>query len=281
LNEAVSIHTLEARDNMMLEVMSGGLQLSPLQMLTAIHQSHSELTSTLAKKGIDYMALRSALVPSTTRQEACLVFDTTQIETGRYSASVFDRVLPLLGLTSSHSILSGDLLGHSVVVHERLRTVLSQQMVGANSYQYGYGTQFYLVYITNLSDAQLAQLHTGLSSWAPYSGYIDCTYSSWFKMALSTMLPADFILHRGVAISAHEDDYDGEGDINIRSHPFAAHSIAVRSIASVYFGLFLAYKIERPPFQDDRDIEFSLNALSTQPVRLLDMSVKLDQPKLA
>jgi len=48
----------------------------------------------------------------------------------------------------------------------------------------------------------------------------------------------------------------------------------------IYYGLFLSYKIERPAFPNERDVEFSLNAVSAQPVRLLDVDVRLDSRKL-
>lgn len=65
----------------------------------------------LAVKGIDYLALKTALVPSTHRREVALVFDTSKIESASYGQGIHRRVLSLLAPSSSHSVLCGDCTG--------------------------------------------------------------------------------------------------------------------------------------------------------------------------
>jgi hypothetical protein len=280
MTKSIRIHTLEARGNIMLDVIAEEFRVAPEQMAREIQRAHKEVCETLATKGIDYAALRTALVPLADRREVCLVFDSSQIDTYSYGAHVFERVMPLLDRRASHSVLTGDLLSHSSEMNRRLPQELARSLFEANPYEYRHSSQFYLVYVNNLSDTHVLRFHIGLQTYKPYCGYIDCTYASWMKLAISTMLPADFIVHRGLALSEHEDDRPHQEDINIRARPFEENGLRVRSIPSLYYGLFLSYKIERPPFPGDRDVEFSLNAISATPATSLNVNVRVDAAKV-
>jgi hypothetical protein len=105
-----SIHTLNGRDNVTLEIMRDIFQLSPARMQREIREMRHKLEQVLAKKGVQYAELRSALVPDNVRREMALVFDTTEIKSSWYGLDVFERIIPLLSKEGNHSILSGDYL---------------------------------------------------------------------------------------------------------------------------------------------------------------------------
>jgi hypothetical protein len=107
------IFTLDARGNIMLEVMQGYFGLDRSQMLREINASFSELLEILKAKGIEYASLKNALVPCPDRNEAAFIFDTTQIKSGWYGLEVFECILPALDQNATHSVLCGDLSGET------------------------------------------------------------------------------------------------------------------------------------------------------------------------
>jgi hypothetical protein len=78
------IHTLDARDNVMLEVMRDYFNLDPRRMYYEIQGMREMVEGTLRQKGVNYDELRSALVPSQDRREIALVFDSTAVESHWY-----------------------------------------------------------------------------------------------------------------------------------------------------------------------------------------------------
>src|SRR5262245_40544014 len=62
-NLSITVHTLDARNNVMLEVIRDRFKLSPDVMHRKIQGVARATSALLRKKGIDYGALRSALVP--------------------------------------------------------------------------------------------------------------------------------------------------------------------------------------------------------------------------
>ena len=98
-----SIHTLEARGNVLLEVVKGYFRLDDVAMRRFIWQTADELVQILAPKGLNYVELRGALVPQVAKHEVALFFDTTSIDSGWYGWEVHSRILPLLHPSGSHS----------------------------------------------------------------------------------------------------------------------------------------------------------------------------------
>lgn len=75
-----SLHTLNARGNIMLEVMRDHFKLDPNHMFHLIQEMRRDVEVALSKKGISYDKLKSALVPAQDRREIALVFDTMAID---------------------------------------------------------------------------------------------------------------------------------------------------------------------------------------------------------
>ena len=82
------IFTLDARNNVILEVTRDYFKVSPERMRNNIQGMHADLIKILSGKGVPYNDLRAALVPSTDKQEIGLLFDAgtrdvTSSERGR------------------------------------------------------------------------------------------------------------------------------------------------------------------------------------------------------
>lgn len=71
-----SLHTLNARDHVMLQVMRDHFKLSADQMFREIQGLRHTVEETSAQKDISYDKLKSALVPDQHRREIALVFDS-------------------------------------------------------------------------------------------------------------------------------------------------------------------------------------------------------------
>jgi hypothetical protein len=61
-----------------------------------IQRMHGELIKILKEKNINYTDLRSALVPSTDKEEAVFIFDSSVTNSGLYGREIFNQILPLL-----------------------------------------------------------------------------------------------------------------------------------------------------------------------------------------
>lgn len=71
-----SIHTLNARCNVLLPVMRECFSLSDACTFAEIRIFHGECVGILKAKGIDYASLRTALTPQPTKHEVAFLFDT-------------------------------------------------------------------------------------------------------------------------------------------------------------------------------------------------------------
>jgi hypothetical protein len=217
-----TIHTLNARGNVMLEVARNYFSLSPTQMSREIQALRNEIEAVLATKGIRYDGLKSALVPDRKKREIALVFDTTRIDDGWYGLAVAKKLIPLLDKSSNHSILAGDYLGNNDNQDTRFAAMRAAvQLVRSTTFQHS--SQFYIVYINNLTSAMVERIVGGLSSWEGFAGFADTTFASYFKLLLSTMLVNVCVKHGNVIIQGHEDDRSADEDVNMCGYPFEEH----------------------------------------------------------
>ncbi len=272
-----TILTLEARDNVMLNVMFELLDFNRQQMLLNIQQMHESLIGILSKKGVTYQELKPALIPKNDRQEAAFVFDTQQIQSAWYGLEVFEKIFPFLTSNSIHAILHGDILvwGKSDVNN----LILSELVVG-NGYEPCNETRYYAIYVNGLSDSVLGYVHSKLLEYSPYVGYIPCTYASKMKTYLSFCLVSWFIKYKEFILVSHSDDLPDDVNVCESGYPFEQYGCKVVSLPRSLYVIFLVYKIERavyPGFDDD--FSFSLNSVCDYIVPFSDMTVVIEEEK--
>jgi len=236
---------------------------------------------TLAGKNVSYDRLKSALVPAQDRREIALVFDTTAIEQSWYGLPIMKHVMALFERKTNHSVLVGDYLdlpGQS----DRLFQAFSDAVDPSRSVEFHHPTQFFIVYINNLTEAMIERFDEGLRSYSGYAGIADTTYASAFKTYLSTMLVNSFIKHGNIILQGHEPDRDPGEDVNMSGYPFEENGYICRSITNDLMGVLLSYKIERPVYPAfEVDTEFALNAVSLTPMALDDCEIDVKEAKLA
>ena len=261
----------------MLPVMRDHFNVSEAIMHREIRRLHLQTIQSLETKGVNYSALRSALIPLADKHEAGFIFDSTFAESSLYGRDVMSRILPLLERRSTQCVLHGDLLGRDQrVIYE----ILAEFMILSRSFTFRHSTLLFCVYINNLSNNALSRIHQGLASYAAYVGYIPATFASGAKTYLSTTLGGAFLKHGPRVLVDHEDDRADDENVNLSFYPFEKHKYEVLSFRSTNHSLFLNFKIERPVYDlDEDDASIAINAMSNSIIPLRDCTVLLEDAK--
>jgi hypothetical protein len=234
----------------------------------------------LKGKGIAYEDLKAALVPDRKKNEIALVFDSGRIDSSWYGEEVFKRIIPLLDPQTKNSILTGDYIGENNK-QEILFEAFNESVYPLRMVNYIHSSQFFIVYINNLTDSAFKKLVDGLADYEAFIGFSDTTYQSRFKTFLSTMLVNLCVKSGRVVIQGHEDDRSDDENLNVSGYPFEENGYKCVSLQATLFDVLLSYKIERPiypGFEDDTD--FSLNAVTTNILRFDDFEIQVEEAKL-
>lgn len=235
------------------------------------------MVNVLADKKISYSDLKNVLVPKPDRQEAGFIFDSNQIESSIYGQEVFSKFLPLLEESSKHSVLVGDLLCNDQAT---IIDILNEFLVAGNNFKFIHGTLLFCVYLNNLTDHALEQLHAKLLNVPFYIGYLPTKYDSIAKTFLSTTVGNKCIKYNNTLILMHEDDRSNKEDVNITIFDFEGLGFKIKSIQELYFNLFLSYKIERAIFPGfELDTEISINSITSDVLQIEKFQIEIEENK--
>lgn len=240
------------------------LKMSEKDVYNMINNDFTEMVDLLMKKGIRYDTLKRALIPNQDKNnsEICLVFDSSLINSSLYGYAVFAELIPLLDKNSTYSILAGDyvdILKNISNSQQCLFNELKEGLIECNNSVYRHSSQYYFVYINNITNNQMLSIINGLQKFNCFFGYKKLNYESYFKTYLSYILPPICIKTKNTVIVNHISDYDNE-NVNDIGYPFEENGYKIVSINDNYFDIFLSYKIESI-VTDKEDISFSFNAL--------------------
>lgn len=278
--ETKPIYTLNARGNIFLEVVRDQFKLPPELMVRQIQGLRQLVVDALALKGLKYEDLKTALIPDRKRREIALIFDTLAIKSDWYGRSVFERLIPLFDKRSNHSVLVTDYSDRGAG-QQVMYDAMTEAVEFRRDVDWKHSSQFYIVYINNLTPAMIQRFDEGLRGWKGYVGIADTTYASVFKFLISMMAVNVFVKVGRVILQGHEDDVPNDEDCNMCGYPFEKSGYTCRSIQSILKGTMLSYKIERPVMEGfEVDTEMSLNAVSTTPLPLRDFTVEVEEAKI-
>lgn len=259
---------------MFLEVIKEYFSLDDKIMHFQINGMFDELLNILQSKKIEYTNLKSCLVPKINKKEIGLIFDWTKIESDWYGYVVFEKLIPLFDKKSKFSVLCGDYIGDNELQNDLFFNFYSE-IFQTKDFSYNHSSQFFVVYINNLSNKMFADLINGLENFEPFVGYFDLTNQSFIKSYLSTILVNTFIKNEKTIILGHEDDRDNSENINILDYPFEKFGYQIKSLQEIYFGVFLSYKIERQIFEGFKvDTDFSLSSMSPIISEIVDIEIE-------
>jgi len=273
-----AIHTLNARTNVMFPSLREHLGWTDERTFKEIQHFHSDLLDVLRAKGIDYASLRSALTPQQAKHEVAFLFDEERCD-NKFMPGVecAEALFSALDSKTTHSILGGDLIDH----HDELaRDLLAGSAVVAKDLNFRHPCFCYVLYVNNLSEGAIAALDQQLQGHKAYLGYLPCTYSSLAKTFISLSLMSLVIKHGRPVILGHEDDRPHTENHNLHLHDYQAQGFEVKSLQSMYFSSFLAYKPERMLLEDtDDDLETALRAMSPVVAPLGEFTVYIEDAK--
>lgn len=274
------IYTLNARGNVMLSVMRAHFSWSDSRSFNEIQRFHKALLDILKAKGINYKELRSALTPQQTKHEAAFLFDEQRCDDHAIpGAECGDALFKLLSPKTTHSILGGELNDRKDVIARKL---LGKVAVIAKDLNFKHPCFCYVFYVNNLSAEAVATIHEGLKTNKAYLGFVPCTYASLAKTFISFGLVNLAIKHKKTVILGHEDDRPNTEDYNLHLHDYTALGLSIKSIQSMYFSTFLAYKPEQMLLEEsDDDLDIALRSMSKEVAPLTDCVVVIEDDKFS
>lgn len=272
------IHTLNARGNVMLPVLREHYAWTDARTFREIQRFHSDLLDILRTKGVDYMSLRSALTPQSTKHEAAFLFDEQRCDnTFVPGVECADALFQALDRKTTHSILGGELIDDR---DEIARTLLRNSAVVAKDLNFKHPCFCYVLYVNNLSEGSITAIDTKLRAHKAYLGYVPCTYASLAKTFVSMHLVNLVIKQGDTVIIGHEDDRPNTENHNLHLHDYTALGLRLKSLQSMYFSVFLSYKPEWMLMEEsDDDLEIALRGMSETVAPLTEFTVAIADDK--
>ncbi|WP_122781429.1 hypothetical protein [Burkholderia pseudomallei] len=273
-----SIHTLNARGNVMLPALREHYAWTDSRTFHEIQRFHSDLLEILRAKGIDYTSLRSALTPQPTKHEAAFLFDEQRCENSFVPGiECADALLTALDRKTTHSILAGELVDDR---DEIARALLRRSAIVAKDLDFKHPCFCYVLYVNNLSEGNVAAIDSKLRAHKAYLGYVPCTYASLAKTFVSMHLVNLVIKQGDTVILGHEDDRPNTENYNLHLHDYTALGLRLKSLQSMYFSTFLSYKPEWMMLKEsDDDLEIALRAMSKEVAPLAEFAVVIADDK--
>lgn len=274
----VGIHTLNARGNVLLSALHDYYSWSDSRTFQEIQEFHSELLEILHAKGIDYELLRSALTPQPTKHEAAFLFDEQRCDDAHAPGiECVEELIKALNQDSMHSILCGELIDTQDQI---ARPLLQRSAVVAKDLNFKHPCFCYVLYVNNLSETNVTAIDSRLREHKAYLGYVPCTYASLAKTFVSMHLMNLGIKQGSTVILGHEDDLPNTENHNPHLVDYAALGLHLKSLQSMYFGVFLSYKPEWILLEEsDDDLEMALRAMSKAVAPLTEFTVDIEDKK--
>lgn len=237
-----TIHTINARDNIVMEVMAQ-LTGSDDVIRTDFFNRKNLLSDMLEHHDISYADLKPALTPSKKNDEVCFLFDWQEIESNCYGSEVFDVLLPLMDSEWTCSVMSGDLLasGKGALLIQDWLSQNGNMCIPEDKIR---PETLYGVYFNNASNARITKVHTVLHSFPGYVGHCILTAPSYMKDILSCTFVHTFVKCKDAVLSDDPDIIDEvkreEGNYEFEKHGFRSFKVP-----NDHFMFLLSYKIER------------------------------------
>lgn len=272
------MYILDTRENIFLNLLKQTFNTDFKDMYETINGLHNEFIDILKKKSIQYNSLKNVLIPQNSKKEILLVFDRRLVEGMDYGYKIMEEIISKLDHKSKNSFLIGDFI--NIIGNEWILRKLINEHIQLGCWDTFFSSQYFFIYINNLSNNQFNNFALNEYSDCGYIGFVDMTYSSRLKDYCSFILGSNFIKMGNEIVMSHEDDRSIDENVNLEGFPFEKYGFVIKSIPEYLYSLFLNYKIERNIVgQDKNDIAYSLNAISKNIGNLSSFNVLLEAKK--
>jgi hypothetical protein len=274
--EFETIHTINARDNVFMEVMS---ELSPSKEVFQedFFSRKQELSHMLIREGVNYSDLKSALVPSRHKKEVSFIFDWETVEQSDacYGHAIFDSMLPLFGNDWTCSVMIGD-----ISPSKRVKAwMIKNGEIHVPDAKINPMTLF-AVFINNISENRIAEIHDFLRSFRGYIGFCDITSPSYMRDVIACTVTHMFVKCKDVMLSSSPDVMKNL-ERGTMFYEYEKHGFRSLLVPEEYFIFLLSYKIEGSmKWEHKFDDAIATNLMGMKKNNFQDIEVLLSQPKL-
>lgn len=275
LEQQFTIHSLNNYAHMGLTNLVDHLNLSPVHLQRVIRAAHFNLVTELEKEGIHYSELGSALVPRLGRHEAAFIFDSTRAANGLYGYSFAENWIPVVKCYGPEKsvLLVGDILR---LPSEYVWQQIERHLVGPPDFPRMAREQYFAVYMTNLSSAQLKKIDSELAATtSAYLGYVDCT--TWNPLKAGMYLRQVGFRVRDYMIT----DTDDGGNPNQVGYPYEESGFRIVGVQEELYGSFLGHRIDNGiPNWADHDSSMALTVLGGDRQPVTTTNVVIDDSRI-
>ena len=273
--DSFTIHVLNSYTDMSFWILTEHFKLTGTQVGAAIRAEHRRVFEQLTAVGVEYLALRNALVPQPGRHEVAFIIDSTKARNGLYGYSMADTWLPIVRSVgpAKTAIRIGDIID---LPTNLVWAELEENLVGPTDFPRLHCSEYFVVYLTNLSTNQLRNLHETLTvATTAYLGYVDC--SVWTPLKAGLLLP-QVGLRIGNTIVTGSDE---EGTPNSYGYPFTEAGFDVVGIPDELYGPFLGHRLDNGVSQwADRDSSLSLTAIGGNLNPAASTTITIDENRI-
>lgn len=279
LKQPFVIHSINTYTSILIESIADFLKLDDGQVQLLLRAMHRQVAETLERSGIKYSDLKPALTPRSDRHEVAFIFDSSKAKSSNYGGEFSKAWLAALrtsGGPARTAISEGDIIG---LPTPRIWQLLNEQLVRPSTQDLPRlsSEQYYVVYFTNVSAAQLTRLdqEMRINSLA-YLGYVDC--SGWTPLKTSLPLP-QVALRVDQKIITAEDD---AGNSNLRGYPFEDFGFEVVGVNEDLYSTLLDFRIDMGvPQWGASDSATALGVLSGSMRDIASMTLEISEARFA
>lgn len=252
-----------------------------IAMYREINSQFAILNERLNEMGILYNNLKNILIPNIKKQDICYIFDSLLAENKTfYGLEIFNAIIPEILSIENVAVFYGDITGSdSVECQRQIKTELINLVNSQVDKSFRHSTQYFAVYLNNLTKSQAAKIDESMKKLACYIGSVDLSYSCYLKDVIACSIGQKFIKTGKIILlpTPYDDQNNPNGYCPI---DFNKYQVKVFGIDEILFGSFLCYKIERSyNIYDHKDQLFSLNAVCESPEIISTFNILIEDEK--
>lgn len=277
----MKVYTFDTRDLVVWDILKNYYHYNRNQIFNEINAIFRPMVNRLTDIGVPYEKLKNVLIPQKDKLEICFIFDSMKIDNCCYGTTVFKTFIPLLSGIKKVAMFYGDLIGgDSQREQQKIRGLLEQNVKLNTSLDYKHSSQYFLVFLNNITNDKLSKIGNALKELKYYVGYLDLTFSSHLKDIVASTIAQGCIFYNGIVIMPTDEVEDDTNPRNYSMIEFEKYNYTIRNINQIAYSSFLSFKIQRRYYKFDNDDQvFSLNTVVKEPMLIDKYDILIEEKK--